>query len=117
MLEAPKLWCYGVHYQIDSLDNIVFCFGKHSKDVCKKCYIQFYSTREAARLSWEYHNIYNPEKEKKAADLRKRIFKNKPGPEVEDIESWVPNSINLLNLSRTEVDDPELMEIVKIFKD
>ena len=36
---------------------------------------------------------------------------------MEDIESWVPNSINLLNLSRTEVDDPELMEIVKIFKD
>ena len=34
----------------DSLDNIAYCFGKHSKEVCKKFYVQFFSTREAARL-------------------------------------------------------------------
>ena len=101
----------------DSLDNIAFCFGKYSKDVCKKFYIQFYSTREAARLSWECHNIYNSEKEKKETDLRERILENKSCPEVEDIESWLVKSINLLKLSGTEVDDPGLMEMVKILKD
>ena len=41
-----ELLCLGE----DSLDNIAFCFGKHSKDDCKKDYIQFYSTRDAAKV-------------------------------------------------------------------
>ena len=101
----------------DSLDNMAFCFGKHSKDVCKRFCIQFYSTRKAARMSWKCHNMYNSENEKKAADLRDRILENKSCPEVEDIESWIAKRINLLKLAGTEVDNPELMEVVKILKD
>ena len=92
-------------------------FRKVFERCLQKFYIQFYSTREAAaRLSWECHNIYNSENEKKESDLRERILEKKSCPEVEDIESWVVKSINLLKLSGTEVDHPGLMEMVKIFK-
>ena len=70
----------------DNLDNIAFCFGKHSKEVCKKSYVQFWSTRATARLSWKCHQIYNTDKEKKAVELRENILENKTIPEVDDIE-------------------------------
>ena len=97
----------------DSLDNIAYCFGKHSKKVCKKFYIQFYSTREAVRLSWKCHNIYNTEKEKKAVDLREEMLNNRSYPNVEQIETWITSRINILKLSGMNVDDPGLMNIVK----
>ena len=68
-------------------------------------------------MSWKCHNMYNSENEKKAADLRDRILENKSCPEVEDIESWIAKRINLLKLAGTEVDNPGLMEVVKILKD
>ena len=75
--------------------------------------MQFYSTREAARLSWKCHNSEN----EKAADLRERVLENKSCPEVEDIESWITKRIKLLKLAETEIVNPGLMEMVKIFKD
>ena len=42
----------------DNLDNIAFCFAKHGKGVCKKIYIQFFSNREAARLSWKCYTSF-----------------------------------------------------------
>ena len=99
----------------DSLDNIAYCFGKYSKEVCKKFYIQFYSTREAAKLSWKFHNMYNTEKEKKAVDLREEMLKNRSYPDVEEIEAWMNNRINILKLSGANI-DPGLMDIVKRFR-
>ena len=75
--------------------------------------MQFYSTRKAARLIWKYHNSEN----EKAADLRERVLENKSCPEVEDIESWITKRTKLLRLAGTEVDNPGLVEMVKIFKD
>ena len=100
----------------DNLDNIAFCFGKHSKEVCKKSYVQFWSTRAAARLSWKCHQIYNTDKEKKAVELRENILENKTIPEVDDIETWISNRINVLKLPGTEVQDPGLIDLVKRFK-
>ena len=82
----------------DSLDNIIFCFGKHSKEVCKKIYGQFWSTRESARLSWKCHQMYTTDKEKKALELRENILENKGVPEVAGIETWISNRINGLDL-------------------
>ena len=44
----------------ENLDNIAHCFAKHGKEVCKKFYVQFFSAREAARLSWKCYQIYQP---------------------------------------------------------
>ena len=39
----------------DNLDTIAHCYGKHGVEVCKKHYVQFYSNRKAAELSWKSH--------------------------------------------------------------
>ena len=75
--------------------------------------MQFCSIREAARLSWKCHNSEN----EKAADLTERVLENKSCLEVEDIEYWITKRIKLLRLAGTEVENPGLMEMVKIFKD
>ena len=61
----------------DSLENITFCFRKHTKEVCKTFCVQFWSTREAARLSWKCHQMYNTEYENKAVKLRENILEKK----------------------------------------
>ena len=64
----------------DSLDNIAYYFGKHTKKVCKKFYLQFWSNREAARLSWKVHQMCNSENDSKAIELREQILQNKKKP-------------------------------------
>ena len=102
----------------DSLENIVYCFEKHTKEVCKKFYVQLWSTREAARLSWKQcHQMYSTENEKKAAQLREDLLSKTRSPEVDYIEPWIAKRIKLLKLTGTEVEDLGLMEIIKRFKD
>ena len=100
----------------DSLDNIAYCFGKHSKEVCKKFYVQFFSTREAARLSWKCHQMYNSEEEKKEVDCREINLKDQSYP-VEKVEKWIIKRMDILKLSGTEVDDSGLMNIINRFRD
>ena len=101
----------------DSLDNIAYCFGKYTKEVCKKFYVQFWSNREAARLSWKVHQMVNMENEGKAINLREKILDQKKIPHVVDIEHWITNRTNTLKLAGTDVDNPGLMDLVRKFKD
>ena len=101
----------------DSPDNIAYCFGKHTKEVCKKFYVQFWSNREAARLSWKVHKMYNSEKDTKAIQLREEILEDKKIPDANNIKRWITNRINKLKLSGTDVEDQGLMNLVKRFRD
>ena len=100
-----------------SLDNIAFCFGKHTKEVCKKFYVQFWSNREAARLSWKVHQMCSSENEKKAIQLKEQLLQSKSRPQVDEIERWVKNRLNQLRLSGTDVADKGLLNLVKRFSD
>ena len=42
--------------------------------------------------------MYTTDKEKKAVELRENILENKRVPEVDDIETWISNRINDLDL-------------------
>ena len=100
-----------------SLDNIAFCFRKHTKEVCKKFYVQFWSNREAARLSWKVHQMCSSENEKKAIQLKEQLLQSKSRPQVDEIERWVKNRLNQLRLSGTDVEDKGLLNLVKRFRD
>lgn len=100
-----KLVCLGK----GSLGNIAYCFGNHTKEVCPEFYVQFWSNREAAQLSWKVHKMVISEIEDKAAKLREKMLEKKKMPEVQDIEWWITNWMNSLKLSRTDVDDPSLI--------
>lgn len=74
----------------DTLDNIVHCFAKHSNETCKKCYVQFFSNREAARLSWKCLQIFTPikEEEKRAIEMRQSKLSQSSIPTAEKVKSW-----------------------------
>lgn len=101
----------------DSLDNIAYSFGKHTKEVCKKFHVQFWSNREAARLSWKVHQMVNTENEGKAINRKEKKLDQKKIRQVKDTEQWITNRINTLKLAGTDVDDPGLMDLVRKFKD
>ena len=50
----------------DSLDNIAFFFGKHSKEVCKKCKVLVHQRSSQAQLEVS-PNVYH--RQKKAAEF------------------------------------------------
>lgn len=56
-------------------------------------------------------------KKKKVVELRENILENKIILEVDDIETWMSNRINVLKLPGTEVKDPVLVDLVKSLKD
>ena len=56
-------------------------------------------------------------KKKKVVELRENILENKIILEVDDIETWMSNRINVLKLPGTEVEDPVLVDLVKSLKD
>ena len=93
---------------------ITFCFGKYTKEVCKKFYVQFWSSRKAAKLSWKCYKMYTSEIENKAIEQRGKILENKRMPEIDDIETWITNRINILKLPGTEVEDPGLLDSVEL---
>lgn len=53
----------------------------------------------------------------KVVELRENILENKIILEVDDIETWMSNRINVLKLPGTEVEDPILVDLVKSLKD
>ena len=42
----------------DSLDSVAHCFAKHGTEVYKKFYVQFFSNRDVARLSWKCMDLF-----------------------------------------------------------
>ena len=52
----------------------------------------------------------------KAIELREKMLKNKM-PKAQYLEWQITNRMNSLKLSRTYVDDPGLMNLVKKFRD
>lgn len=54
---------------------------------------------------------------KKVVELRENILENKIILEVDDIETWMSNRINVLKLPGTEAEDPVLVDLVKSLKD
>ena len=50
---------------------------------------------------------------KKVVELRENILENKIILEVDDIETWMSNRINVLKLPGTEAEDPVLVDLVK----
>ena len=63
-----ELFCLG----LKNLGSIAYSFAKHSKEVCKKFYVQYISNREAARLSWNCYLMSKPlnQEEEKAVKAR-----------------------------------------------
>lgn len=59
----------------------------------------------------------NDNEKKKVVELRENILENKIILEVDDIETWMSNRINVLKLPGTEVEDPVLVDLVKSLKD
>ena len=59
----------------DTLDNIAHCFAKHSTQTCKKFYVQFFSNREAACLSWKSLQMFTniAKEEQKAIEMKRRM--------------------------------------------
>ena len=60
-------------------------------------------------------NVYH--RQKKAAEFWQNILENKIILEVDDIETWISNRINVLKLPGTEAEDPVLVDLVKSLKD
>ena len=61
--------------------------------------------------------MVNMENEGKAINLKEKKLDQKKIPQVADIEQQITNRINTLKLAGTDVDDPELMDLVRKFKD
>ena len=92
----------------DILDNIAHCFAKHNTQTCKKFYVQFFSNREAQRLSWKSLQMFTniAKEEEKAIKLRESKLCKTFIPTSEKIKSWYKDIRNILKLS----DDPDLTD-------
>ena len=102
----------------DTLDNIAHCFAKHSKETCKKFYVQFFSNREAARLSWKCFQMLNPIKkeEQRAIEMRQSKLSKCSIPTAEKVKSWYQEIKNILKLSKDlDLTDKGLEALIKEF--
>ena len=92
----------------DILDNIAHCFAKHNTQTCKKFYVQFFSNREAERLSWKSLQMFTniAKEEEKAIKLRESKLCKTSIPTSKKIKSWYKDIRNILKLS----DDLDLTE-------
>ena len=102
----------------DTLDNIAHCFAKHSAQTCKKFYVQFFSNREAARLSWKSWQIFKPiaKEEEKAIRMRQSKLSKTSIPTPEKIKSWYKQLQNVLKLSEDlDLDDKGLDALIAQF--
>lgn len=61
--------------------------------------------------------MVNTENEGKAINRKEKKLDQKKIRQVKDTEQWITNRINTLKLAGTDVDDPELMDLVRKFKD
>ena len=103
----------------DTLDIIAHCFAKHSTQTCKKFYVQFFSNREAARLSWKPLKMFTniAKEEGKAIKMRKSKLCKTSIPSSEKIKSWYKDIRNVLKLSDDlDLTDKGLEALINQFK-
>lgn len=74
----------------ESLDSVPHCFAKHGTKVCKRFYVQFFSNREAARLSWKCTNLFTHvnQDEEKTVSLREKLLSKAKVPNSTKIKKW-----------------------------
>ena len=101
-----------VSFGKENISNLATCWAKHSEKVCKKYYIQHFSEREAARISWACYNMYKtPEDVKKAVNMREKIIKNVKVAKSNQIRKWIKDIINKIKLvTIITIEDARLMK-------
>ena len=102
-----------------TLDNIAHCFANHSTQTCKKFYVQFFSNKEAARLSWKSLQMFTniAKEEKKAIKIRERKLCKTSILSSEKIKSWYKDIRNVLKLSDDlDLTDKALEALINQFK-
>ena len=74
----------------DSLDSIAHCYGKHGIEVRKKHYVQFFSNREAAELSWKsYESCRSLTKDEETlVNKPLELLEKRSLPTAQQIEKW-----------------------------
>ena len=91
--DSSRTSCSGIRMSViteivsmgqENTSTFATCFAKHSESVCKKYYVQHYSEREAARISWSCYQKYSTSDDiKKAAKIRQKIVDKQPVVSVE----------------------------------
>ena len=103
----------------NSLDSIAHCYGKHGVDVCKKHYVQFFSDRNAAELSWKSYQRCRAltKGEKKAANTRLELLAKKNLPTLDQIKRWYKDLKSYYKVhSNTDVTDKGLENLFESFQ-
>ena len=103
----------------NSLDSIAHCYGKHGVDVCKKHYVQFFSDRNAAELSWKSYQRCRAltKGEKKAANTRLELLAKKNLPTLEQIKRWYKDLKSYHKVhTNTDVTDKGLEKLFESFQ-
>ena len=101
----------------ENMSTIANCFAKHSEKVCKKYYVQHFSERAAARISWDCYKRYKPQADvKKAAKLRDVAIKRSRTPSVHSIKKWIQDIVHRIRLysNVTVVDNNLMKELEKL---
>ena len=96
----------------ENISTLATCFAKHSEAVWKKYYVQHYSERETARISWSCYNMYNTNDDvKKASKIKANVIKKRPIASSKDIFVKLLTNISIedLNLLK-ELENLELHE-------
>ena len=95
-----------------SVLTIASCFRNHSEKVCKKYYVQHYSEREAARLSWKCYKMYKPKEDmKKAAEVRNKAIQKARIPSARKIQKWMEEIIRKIQLlTNFTIEDTNVMK-------
>ena len=90
-------------------------FAKHSEKICKKYYVQHFSERAAARISWDCYKRYKPQADlKKTAKLRDTAIKRSRTPSVHAIKKWIQDIAHRIRLySNENVVDDNLMKALE----
>ena len=96
----------------DNVETIANCFAKHGEKVCKKYYIQAFSERSAARISWDCYSLYKSQDNlKAAAAIRTKKLKTASLPTVSKIKNWIEEAVSRIRIdSNTNVEDKNLMK-------
>lgn len=96
----------------ENISTIASCFGKHSEKVCKKHYVQHYSERDAARLSWKCYKMYKPKDDmKKAAEVRNKAIQKARIPSAWKIQKWMEEIIRKIQLlTNFTIEDTNVMK-------
>ena len=104
----------------ESMSTIANCFAKHSEKVCKRFYVQHYSERAAARISWECYQRYKPQEDlKKASQFKSAALQNKAMPSSRIIKKWIQDLIDRIRLhTNVTIEDGNLVkELSKLGKE